>query len=58
MRAVWLHESGGPEKLVAGEAPDPEAAPRQALLDLEPGWTGRVREAVGGVEVACASGRR
>ena len=23
MRAIWLHEFGGPEVLVAGEAPDP-----------------------------------
>lgn len=108
MRAVWLREFGGPEVLIAGDAPDPVAGPRQALIDVafaiitfvetqvrasgagtllvqlaraagarvvaaaggarkvelarelgadvavdyrEPGWTERVREAVGGVDV-------
>src|SRR5258708_7324527 len=33
MRAVWLREFGGPEVLVAGEAPDPVAGPGQALVE-------------------------
>lgn len=32
MRAVWVCEFGGPEVLVPGEAPDPEAGPGQALV--------------------------
>ena len=35
MRAVWLRETGGPEALVPGEAPDPVAGPGQALIDVE-----------------------
>jgi NADPH2:quinone reductase len=34
MRAVWLTEFGGPEVLVAGEAPDPAAGPGQALIEV------------------------
>ncbi|WP_433262864.1 zinc-binding dehydrogenase [Actinosynnema sp. CS-041913] len=34
MRAVWLTAFGGPEVLVAGEAPDPEAGPGQALVEV------------------------
>jgi NADPH:quinone reductase len=34
MRAVWLTEFGGPEVLVAGDAPDPVAGPRQALVEV------------------------
>ncbi|GIH73885.1 zinc-binding dehydrogenase [Planobispora longispora] len=34
MRAVWLKEFGGPEVLVAGEAPDPVAGPGQALVEV------------------------
>jgi NADPH:quinone reductase len=34
MRAVWLSEFGGPEVLVAGEAPDPVAGPGQAVIDV------------------------
>jgi NADPH2:quinone reductase len=34
MRAVWLREFGGPEVLVAADAPDPVAAPGQALVDV------------------------
>ena len=34
MRAVWLREFGGPEVLVAGEAPDPEAGPGQVLVEV------------------------
>ncbi|GLZ09906.1 NADPH:quinone reductase [Actinomadura sp. NBRC 104425] len=34
MRAVWLKEFGGPEVLVAGEAPDPVAGPGQAVVDV------------------------
>ncbi|NUT93212.1 MAG: zinc-binding dehydrogenase, partial [Saccharothrix sp.] len=34
MRAVWMREFGGPEVLVAGEAPDPEAGPGQALVEV------------------------
>ena len=32
MRAVWLKEFGGPEVLLAGEAPDPVAGPGEALI--------------------------
>ena len=32
MRAVWLKEFGGPEMLLAGEAPDPVAGPGEALI--------------------------
>ncbi|MEU4805996.1 zinc-binding dehydrogenase [Actinosynnema sp. NPDC023587] len=32
MRAVWLTEFGGPEVLVAGEAPEPVAGPGQVLV--------------------------
>jgi NADPH2:quinone reductase len=35
VRAVWLRETGGPEVLVAGEAPDPVAGPGQALIEVE-----------------------
>jgi NADPH:quinone reductase len=35
MRAVWLRETGGPEALVPGEAPDPVAGPGQALIEVE-----------------------
>jgi NADPH2:quinone reductase len=35
MRAVWLKEFGGPEALVAGDAPDPVAGPGQALVEVE-----------------------
>ena len=34
MRAVWLTEFGGPEVLVAGEAPDPVAGEGQALIEV------------------------
>jgi NADPH:quinone reductase len=34
MRAVWLKEFGGPEVLVAAEAPDPVAGPGQALIEV------------------------
>jgi NADPH2:quinone reductase len=34
MRAVWLKEFGGPDVLLAGEAPDPVAGPGQALIDV------------------------
>ncbi|HVV13122.1 zinc-binding dehydrogenase [Amycolatopsis sp.] len=34
MRAVWLKEFGGPEMLLAGEAPDPEPGPGQVLIDV------------------------
>jgi NADPH2:quinone reductase len=34
MRVVWLTGFGGPEVLVAGEAPDPEPGPGQALVDV------------------------
>jgi NADPH:quinone reductase len=34
VRAVWLREFGGPEVLVAGEAPDPVPEPRQVLVDV------------------------
>ncbi|MBN6034456.1 zinc-binding dehydrogenase [Amycolatopsis sp. 195334CR] len=35
MRAVWLGEFGGPEVLVAGEAPEPVAGPGEVLIDVE-----------------------
>jgi NADPH:quinone reductase len=35
MRAVWLTEFGGPEVLVAGEAPDPVPGPDEALIEVE-----------------------
>jgi NADPH2:quinone reductase len=34
MRAVWLKEFGGPEVLVAGEAPEPVAGPGQVLVEV------------------------
>ncbi|WP_405010624.1 zinc-binding dehydrogenase [Kitasatospora sp. NBC_01539] len=34
MRAVWLTEFGGPEVLVAGEAPDPVPGPGEVLVDV------------------------
>jgi NADPH2:quinone reductase len=34
MRAVWLKESGGPEVLVAGEAPDPVPGAGQVLVEV------------------------
>ncbi|HWD04017.1 MAG TPA: zinc-binding dehydrogenase [Amycolatopsis sp.] len=34
MRAVWLREFGGPEVLVAGEAPDPVPGPGQVLVEV------------------------
>jgi len=34
MRVVWLTAFGGPEVLVAGEAPDPAPGPGQALIDV------------------------
>jgi NADPH2:quinone reductase len=34
VRAVWLREFGGPEALVAGDAPDPVPGPGQALIDV------------------------
>ncbi|KAB2341298.1 zinc-binding dehydrogenase [Actinomadura rudentiformis] len=34
MRAVWLKEFGGPEVLVAGEAPDPVPGPGQVLVNV------------------------
>ncbi|MEV6206706.1 hypothetical protein [Kitasatospora sp. NPDC051914] len=34
MRAVWLREFGGPEVLVAGEAPDPVPGPGQVVVDV------------------------
>jgi NADPH:quinone reductase len=34
MHVIWLREFGGPEVLVAGEAPDPVAGPGQALIDV------------------------
>jgi NADPH2:quinone reductase len=34
MRAVWLREFGGPEVLVAADAPDPVAGPGQALIEV------------------------
>ena len=35
MRAVWLKETGGPEMLVPGDAPDPVAGPGQVLIEVE-----------------------
>lgn len=34
MRAVWLRQFGGPEVLVAADAPDPVAGPGQALIEV------------------------
>jgi NADPH2:quinone reductase len=34
MRAVWLKEFGGPEVLVAGEAPDPVPGAGQVVVDV------------------------
>ncbi|GIJ46454.1 NADPH:quinone reductase [Virgisporangium aliadipatigenens] len=34
MRAVWLTTFGGPEVLVAGDAPDPEPGPGEVLVDV------------------------
>ncbi|MET9022249.1 zinc-binding dehydrogenase [Actinopolymorpha sp. NPDC004070] len=34
MRAVWVHKFGGPEVLVPGEAPAPEAGPGQVLVEV------------------------
>jgi NADPH:quinone reductase len=34
MRAVWLQRFGGPEVLVAGDAPDPVPGPGQAVVDV------------------------
>ncbi|MCG5218723.1 zinc-binding dehydrogenase [Streptosporangium soli] len=34
MRAVWLREFGGPEVLVAGDAPDPVAGPGQVVVEV------------------------
>ncbi|MBE1575947.1 zinc-binding dehydrogenase [Amycolatopsis roodepoortensis] len=34
MRAVWLKEFGGPEVLVAGDAPNPVPAPGQVLVEV------------------------
>ncbi|SNR51976.1 zinc-binding dehydrogenase [Actinomadura mexicana] len=35
MRAVWLRKFGGPEVLVAGEAPDPVPGEGRALVEVE-----------------------
>lgn len=35
MRAVWLKEFGGPEVLVAADAPDPVAGPGQVVVGVE-----------------------
>jgi NADPH2:quinone reductase len=35
VRAVWLREFGGPEALVASEAPDPMPGPGQVLVEVE-----------------------
>jgi NADPH2:quinone reductase len=35
LRAVWLSEFGGPEVLVAADAPDPAPGPGQALIEVE-----------------------
>ncbi|GAA0569393.1 zinc-binding dehydrogenase [Actinomadura livida] len=35
MRAVWLREFGGPEKLVPGDAPDPVPGEGEALIGVE-----------------------
>ncbi|MCW2861911.1 MAG: NADPH:quinone reductase [Actinoallomurus sp.] len=34
MRAVWLKEFGGPEVLIAGDAPEPVAGPGQVLVEV------------------------
>src|SRR3712207_5636615 len=34
MKAVWLKEFGGPEVLVAADAPDPVPGPGQALIEV------------------------
>lgn len=34
MRAVWLHEFGGPEVLIAADTPDPVAEAGQALIEV------------------------
>src|ERR687897_3020982 len=34
MKAVWLAEFGGPEVLVAADAPDPVPGPGQALIEV------------------------
>ncbi|WP_033222529.1 zinc-binding dehydrogenase [Kitasatospora phosalacinea] len=34
MRAVWLREFGGPEVLVAGDAPDPVPGPGEVLVEV------------------------
>jgi NADPH:quinone reductase len=34
MKAVWLEEFGGPEMLVAADAPDPVPGPGQALIEV------------------------
>jgi NADPH2:quinone reductase len=34
MRAIWMERLGGPEVLVAGDAPDPVAGPGQAVVDV------------------------
>ena len=34
MKAVWLEEFGGPEALVAADAPDPVPGPDQALIEV------------------------
>jgi NADPH:quinone reductase len=34
LRAIWLNEFGGPERLVAAEPPDPVAWPGQALIEV------------------------
>ncbi len=34
MKAVWLEEFGGPEVLVAADAPDPVPGPGQALIEV------------------------
>ncbi|MEQ4304541.1 zinc-binding dehydrogenase [Plantactinospora sp. B6F1] len=35
MRAVWLREFGGPERLLAAETPDPSAGPGQVVVAVE-----------------------
>jgi NADPH2:quinone reductase len=35
MRAVTIHEFGGPEVLVAGDVPDPVAGPGQVVVDVD-----------------------
>ncbi|MGX7673386.1 zinc-binding dehydrogenase [Plantactinospora sp. DSM 117369] len=35
MRAVWLREFGGPERLTVAETPDPVAGPGQVVVDVE-----------------------